>query len=205
MLLLAFGLVGVAVLGVVYGRGRRRSWWLGFALFAGGYLLLAFGPWFAEQVGPRLATTRGLEYVHSRAVWGPGTPPVDPVIHRSQLLKRREDLRLRLGRLQQAGGLNDRETQALQQSLQTRLSDLDRRFGAIQASSTLTAASAPGAAGSTPTPINRWKTLLPGAANYDPFLRVGHCLFAVLSGVIGGLVAIRFHALRERDESAAGR
>jgi hypothetical protein len=32
----------------------------------------------------------------------------------------------------------------------------------------------------------------PGAANYEPFLWVGHCLFALLAGLMGGLVARRF-------------
>jgi hypothetical protein len=30
---------------------------------------------------------------------------------------------------------------------------------------------------------------LPGAANYEPFLRIGHCLFALLAGLIGGGIA----------------
>lgn len=52
--LLALGLLALAVLGVVYRRGRRRASWLGFALFGGAYAALAWGDWWgAAEVGPR--------------------------------------------------------------------------------------------------------------------------------------------------------
>jgi hypothetical protein len=44
----------------------------------------------------------------------------------------------------------------------------------------------------------RWKALLPGAANYEAFGIVGHCLFALVAGLLGGTVAVWFHARRER-------
>jgi len=46
------------ILGVIYGRGARRAFWVGFELFGWGYLVLAFGPWFAMEVQPHLASTR---------------------------------------------------------------------------------------------------------------------------------------------------
>jgi hypothetical protein len=46
-------------------------------------------------------------------------------------------------------------------------------------------------------PPNRWRSMLPGAANFDPFQRVGHSLFALLAGLVGGLVATWFYARRE--------
>jgi hypothetical protein len=64
------------------------------------------------------------------------------------------------------------------------LKALDSKIGAIQVP--------------TSGSVNRWQALLPGAANYDPFLRVGHCLFAILSGLAGAFVACRFHTRRER-------
>jgi MFS family permease len=39
---------------------------------------------------------------------------------------------------------------------------------------------------------------------YGPFQRVGHSLFALLAGLIGGTVAVWFYARRERAEAAAG-
>ena len=49
---------------------------------------------------------------------------------------------------------------------------------------------------------NRWRSAFPGAANHDPFLHVGHSLFALLAGLAGGTVAVWFHARRERREAA---
>lgn len=61
--LLTIGAVASAILGVVQQRGKNREWWAGFAFFAGGYLLLALGPWFSANVRPDLATSRLFEYV----------------------------------------------------------------------------------------------------------------------------------------------
>ena len=47
---------------------------------------------------------------------------------------------------------------------------------------------------------NRWKSLLPGAANPEAFSIVGHCLFALLAGVCGAAIAQWFQKRRERAE-----
>ena len=75
---LTLAMLGVAILGLAYRRGARRASWAGFALFGGGYLLACFGPWFATEVRPHLATTPLLGYLRSRI--GPaevllGEPP----------------------------------------------------------------------------------------------------------------------------------
>ena len=44
---------------------------------------------------------------------------------------------------------------------------------------------------------NRWNSLLPGAANYEAFSIVGHSLFALLAGLVGGTVAVWFWSRRE--------
>jgi hypothetical protein len=53
-------------------------------------------------------------------------------------------------------------------------------------------------------PVNRWSAALPGVANYDQFLRVGHAIFALIAGLVGGLIAIWFYARRERAGAAPG-
>ncbi len=50
----------------------------------------------------------------------------------------------------------------------------------------------------TMEPANRWRSALPGAANHDQFLRIGHSLFALLAGLVGGTVAVWFWGRRER-------
>src|SRR5262249_41794575 len=54
----------------------------------------------------------------------------------------------------------------------------------------------------TMEPVNRWRSALPGATNHDPFLLVGHCLFTLLAGLVGGTVAVWFWRRRERVEPA---
>jgi hypothetical protein len=47
----------------------------------------------------------------------------------------------------------------------------------------------------TPAP---WKSLLPGAANYQAFSVIGHCLFALLAGLMGIVIALWYHARQRR-------
>jgi hypothetical protein len=56
----------VAVLGATVRCGPDRPLWLGWALFAGGYLILAFGPWLSTEVRPHLLTTGLLEWLYPR-------------------------------------------------------------------------------------------------------------------------------------------
>jgi len=66
MLVVTLAFLGVAVLGVIYRREATRAWWLGFALFGGGYLVLTLGPWFSTEVQPKLPTTHVLTYVYAK-------------------------------------------------------------------------------------------------------------------------------------------
>src|SRR5262249_29642356 len=47
-------------------------------------------------------------------------------------------------------------------------------------------------------PSARWKAILPGAANYEAFSVVGHCLFALLAGLLGTVIARKYQARQER-------
>ena len=66
MLLTALTAVGVAVLGAAIMPGQERCWWLGFAVFSGGYLGLTFVPVVSAEIGPRLVTTTTLGFAHSQ-------------------------------------------------------------------------------------------------------------------------------------------
>lgn len=66
VLTLTLGILGVALLGMIFRQGSRRAFWSGFALFGWGYLTLTMAPWFNGEVGPRLATTRGLDLLFTR-------------------------------------------------------------------------------------------------------------------------------------------
>ncbi|MFI5461170.1 MAG: hypothetical protein ACHRXM_37670 [Isosphaerales bacterium] len=62
-LLLTCGLGGLAVLGALVGRGRRREIWLGAAVFGFGYLMLAFGWQRPRSTWPQVATGQLLENI----------------------------------------------------------------------------------------------------------------------------------------------
>jgi hypothetical protein len=59
-------LVGVAILGAIFRRGAPRAFYAGAALFGLGYLVLAFGPWCETAVRPKLVTTRLLDAAFPR-------------------------------------------------------------------------------------------------------------------------------------------
>jgi hypothetical protein len=48
-----------------------------------------------------------------------------------------------------------------------------------------------------PSP-NRWQSILPGAANYEAFSVVGHCLFSLLAGLLGAVIARRYQARQDQ-------
>jgi hypothetical protein len=79
--------VGFAILAAVYREGGPRAYWFGFALFAGGYFWLAFGPWPGLAPKPRLLTGRFLVAMHSRS----GSPSVaarpDPPVRPGQYVE----------------------------------------------------------------------------------------------------------------------
>jgi hypothetical protein len=53
-------------------------------------------------------------------------------------------------------------------------------------------------AGIQADPSQKWKAMLPGAVNYEAFSIVGHCLFALLAGLLGMGIARRYQARQER-------
>ena len=53
-------------------------------------------------------------------------------------------------------------------------------------------------------PLNRWRATLPGAANFDAFQRIGHSLFALLAGLVGGTIAAWFYARRTTSRERGG-
>jgi hypothetical protein len=68
MMLVALTAVGVALLGAIILKGRERYWWLGFAVFSGGFLAIALAPGLSTEVMPRLVTTRMITKFHADLV-----------------------------------------------------------------------------------------------------------------------------------------
>jgi hypothetical protein len=185
LLMLTLALIGVAVLGVVYQRERDRAWWLGFALFAGSYLALTFGPWFAEPIRPKLATTQLLTYLYQRV----NSVPFETLqASLKRMHAQREQLWLR--KMQTARFVRNSTDPALLM-LERNLSNLDAKINL--ASSSLAAAA----------PADRWQAFLPGRANRDLLQNVGHCVFTLLAGLAGALAACRFYAKLQASDAPA--
>ena len=66
MLMTALCAVGVAVIGAILMAGRERAWWIGFAVFAGGYLYLSAGPWAGDSFRHELITTHWIGQLRNR-------------------------------------------------------------------------------------------------------------------------------------------
>jgi hypothetical protein len=205
MLLVALGATGTALLGILYQRGNDRAWWVGFGLFSGGYLTLTFAPWFADQILPRLGTTEVLEYVHFR-VTGQAVPLREDVRGLQDEVRMLQTQQIQISnRLKEARRVVRNPNDPSLVRLDGQIARLDGQTAALNAridsiqgyampnSAITSATSAPPAPPST----NRWQTMLPGAANYDQFLRVGHSLFTILAGSLGAMIACHFYRRQE--------
>lgn len=77
------GALFMGILAALFRRGEARAFWLGFALFGGGYFVIAFGSWqFSENLKRRLLTEKLLDYLHPRIVRPLGEDPtlVTPIV-----------------------------------------------------------------------------------------------------------------------------
>ena len=192
MLLIALAAVGVAVLGALTLRGRKRHWWLGFALFSGGYLVLTLTPLTSIEFIHKLGTTQVLKYVHSQVTGSPFAHTPDLGV----LIRERDELASQLARYK------GRQPEAYLKVVEGNIAALDQQIFAVQGyyavgSPILTVATP----ASSPS-ANRWKSFLPGAANFDQFQRIGHCLFTLITGFVGAAINSWFFTTRERAEAA---
>ena len=185
LLLMTVGLIGAALLGIGSRTGKARAGWAGFALFAGGYLAIALGPWPDTATGPGFATTQLLDFVHERVVPLP-TPATMSLVGLNQQRNAlaSQDLEYR----RRSTNPNDPAHARIKSQI-AHLDDQIKTFPFVEIS--------------MPPPSHRWKSLLPGAARREAFLQVGHCLFALLAGLIGAAVARRFRAGAAADRRAS--
>ena len=160
MLVLALAAFGVSVVGMLIMRGRERAWWLGFAVFCGGYLLAALSP-----LGSQITTTHVLDFIQRKAV---GFTVMNFEVSRVD----QSELEYRVNF---ANGVGVRRVPG----------NVANSTDALDLFATM-------------APPNRWRIALPGTANHDQFLRVGHCVFALLAGVLGGIVGVWFYARARR-------
>ena len=70
-----------------------------------------------------------------------------------------------------------------------------RQPNTVLATTTAQFTSAPAVSGDASA---RWRSLLPGAANYEAFSVVGHCQFTLLARLLGMIIARRYQARQQR-------
>jgi hypothetical protein len=107
ILMAAMAAVGVAILAAIFSRGREQAWWIGFALFAGGYLHLAAGPWTVDAFRQRLVTTSLIGHLRNLMFES----------HEPYLLQERAEIRSQLEKLQPATRTYDPVSASLRNSL----------------------------------------------------------------------------------------
>jgi hypothetical protein len=139
-------------------------------------------------------TTQFLAYVHSQVTVS------DRGAFRASLITYQRTRRQLQNSSQQTKDPNDPALVALRAKLTSEHGDIRSTASALKNSALQ---SPPTAFFSSilPAPANRWRAMLPGAANAEEFGRVGHSLFALLAGLVGGTVAVWFYERRERQEA----
>jgi hypothetical protein len=172
LLTIVFLAIASAVMGALILRGGEQYAWAGFAVFGGCYLAMTLAPGLNAPFKAHFGTTALLNYVQSRVEVA---SPLQPAAV-SNRAARRANL------LQRIAAADSDNGESLV-DLKKRLANLD---AATERQQVLQARA------------DQWRSLLPGAVNAEQFLCVGHSLFTLLAGLVGGTVARWFYARRER-------
>jgi hypothetical protein len=179
MLLIAFGASATALVNALILRGKKRYGWTGFAIFSGGYLGITLGPLLNAPYHSHLGTTSLLIYVQSQVAFASPSQPAalpNPIPRRAGLVQL-------IAAIEAApGGATDPRLARLKQRLIDFDAEADRQRVLLAAA-------------------EKWRSILPGAANSEQFFCVGHSLFSLLAGLAGSIVATWLFARRERLEA----
>ncbi len=157
MLLAALAAVGVSILGAALMRGRERAWWLGFAVFGGGYLAVSVGPWVDDAFRQKLSTTHWIGDLRNLMF--------DSSV--KSLLAEKDQIREELAKLLPVSGNGDPVVSSLRRNLKAIDEQLTRNRNVTR--------------------------------RFDHFQSIGHSLFVLVSGLMGGTVAAWFYARRGRE------
>ncbi len=188
VLLATLGLLAIAILGIAYRCEGKRAWWFGFALFGWGYWLVTAGPWFAQEIGTRLPTAQLLVHLHEKLQ----PQPVSPYYVIGDLVA-------------QSSGMpwtGTAESQGISPVAAPNVTT-PGISGAGTPSGTIAITTTPAANNSKNPGIFTVNFLLATNGNQEQFLRIGHCLFAILAAFLGGFIATLMHKGRSRQSAAA--
>ena len=172
VLLATVGALALSVVGSVQAAGWSRAWWFGYATFGWIYFAFAFAPGLSDRVQPRLATTKLLDYLHSEVV--AFTRPM-----RDQIQELQEVRKLLVRQIQMMEYIAAKQDgHAGLQELRSRLRNLDREVERLE------------------SPDGHWQAFLKGAVDRDHLVQVGHSLFTLLAGLLGGMASVSIRAGR---------
>jgi hypothetical protein len=227
--LLTWGLLGLAALGGVFGRGKRREIWLGAVLFGAGYMILTFGRSPDDWKSPRPPTDHFLGALrpgHQPIVIGFPITPVEIYSKTEQILDELErPIPMPFPNDTPLGEVLKYIRQATCTKTYAGIPIYVDPYGLEEAEKSMASTvrvdgeNAPlkeslrrclkqlGLAYSV-----RDGYLLIGAAGAvlpvydDPFLIVGHCLLALMAAVLGGVLAplVSDRRIEPRGQTAVG-
>jgi hypothetical protein len=198
-------LFGLALIGAICGRSGKRPGRVGFVVLGGGYFALVFLGLSDANLG-KLPTSRLFAYLHER-VAGTVTlsyllAPSVPVLgyQTGQVLYDVAGAVPAPSPYQFPGAAPTVSPYVVPGTV------LPYSSVAVVPGSTNPAYEIAFAPEDPTTPgFFSWRTVLPGAANLDAFATVGHCLCALLLGVIGARAGRRHAASRAREDAGASR
>lgn len=168
-------LFGLALIAGLCGRERPRPRRLGFAALGGIYFVLAVLGLSDENLA-KLPTSALLLYVHQK-VAGPTTSTVF------------------FTALNTTGG----STGAAQFVVTQGRAPSTMNIAASAGAPVVSGVASNGADSAEAEAASAWRSLLPGAAQYSAFQPVGHCLFALLFGLLGAAFAQWFAGRPEAE------
>lgn len=191
---LALAGLGLAAPGMLYRKGGRRAFWVGFAAFGWGYWIVSLSPWVGEVVQPRLITTFALQDMRDRLDTPViGGPRFDDVLQREfEAMPQVIELSAAKDEMQAKVDLARTQVQtigdaafATYKKLDAQLKEYRQQYHDLQLK----------LFPSLRRRLNASSTAGPEAD--ERFQRIGHSLFALLSGLLGGMIAVRFHQTRD--------
>jgi hypothetical protein len=183
--------LGLAIPGIVYRRGSRRAFWVGFAAFGWGYWLASLSPWVGEAIAPHLVTSTVIEAAEGllrhrtsedllREKFRDMPDAIQLEVSIAAGKQRVEVIRRRVRDESDPALVRERKNlaqlEAMYQDLWVRMSPALRLGAAVSTGGATLAA-----------PI-------------EGFGRIAHSLIALLSGLVGGMIAVRFYRTRDDGE-----
>jgi hypothetical protein len=170
-----------SILAVLFLRDSTRAFWTGFCLFGVAYLLLVFGPWFSGNVKDHLITSKLLGYTHKKLA----TVPSDNA-----------GMGVAVGDLDEDGWVdlyvaNDTQPNNLYRNVGNgKFVDVSESlaFGTQQADFD--------ADGDLDLYVSNFGAT--SRRSWRNFERIGHSLFALLFGLVGGVLARHLWRTRTR-------